>query len=175
MYIKINGSDEHYNASITTFKTRTGNDAVGIVGEMPITDKGFIIYDDNDKVLNDLSEYIYLYGDSGKAYTKTEENSESGESTFDPIPYNPPYEKIYKRIDAVNKKVNNITPYERTKEVYIGDVECVFDNVYKKGNISAYLVIDGEQKPCEITTYENYVVVTFDEAENIGTVTISIQ
>lgn len=174
MYIKINGSDEHYDASITTFKTQKGNDAVGIIGEMPVTDKGFILYDDNDKIFNDLSEYIYPYGDNGTAYTKVEETIEYGEPTYTPLPPTP-YDRLSSRVNTLNNQVNAITPYTETKDVYIGDTECIFDNVYKQGNISVYLVIDGEQKPCEITTYENYTLVTFDEAESIGTITISIQ
>lgn len=172
MYIKINGSDEHYDASITTFKTQHGNDAIGIIGDMPVTDQGFILYDDNGKVYNDLSEYIYSYGDSGKAYTKVEETIEYGATVSDPLPPSP-YDILSSRVSKINSQVNAITPYTETKTVYIGDKECIFDKVVN-GNISAYLEIGGEQKPCDITVGEKYITVSFDEAEDLGLVTINI-
>ena len=172
MYIKINNSDEQYDAYITTFTTQHGNDAIGIVGEMPITDKGFKLYDDNGKLVNDLSDYIYLYGDNGKAYTKVEETIESGECTFDPLPPSS-YDILSRRISSVNNQVNALTPYTETKTVYVGETECVFDKVVN-GNISAYLEIGGEQMPCNITVGEKYITVTFDEAIDLGSVTISI-
>ena len=174
MYIKINGSDEHYNASITTFSTQHGNQGVRVIGDMPQTNKGFILYDDNDNIFNDLSDFVYSYGNNGNEYTKVKEIIEEAECSFEPLPPSS-YDMLVKRISSINNKVNTITPYTETKNVYIGDIECVFDNVYKSGNINAFLVIDGEQKPCEITTYENYILVTFDEAENTGTITISVQ
>lgn len=172
MYIKINGSDEHYDASITTFKTQHGNDAVGIVGDMPVTDKGFILYEDNGKVYNDLSEYIYSYGDSGKAYTKVEEIIEYGATVSDPLPPSP-YEVLSSRVSKINSQVNSLTPYTETKDVYIGDKECRFDKVIN-GNISAYVEIGGEQKNCDVVVYETYIAVVFEEAEDTGTVTIKI-
>lgn len=172
MYIKINGSDEHYDAYITTFKTQKGNDAVGIVGDMPVTDKGFILYEDNGKVYNDLSEYIYSYGDSGKAYTKVEETIEYGATVSDPLPPSP-YEVLSSRVSRINSQVNSLTPYTETKDVYIGDKECRFDKVIN-GNISAYVEIGGEQKNCDIVVYETYIAVVFEEAEDTGTVTIKI-
>ena len=172
MYIKINGSDEHYDASITTFKTQKGNDAVGIIGEMPVTDKGFILYNDKDEIFNDLSEYIYPYGDNGTAYTKVEENIEYGEPTYVELPPSP-YDILSSRVSKINNQVNALTPYTETKIVYIGETECIFDKVIN-GNISAYLEIGGEQMPCDITVGEKYITVSFDEAEDLGSVTISI-
>ena len=86
MYIKINGSDEHYNASITTFSTQHGNEGVRVIGDMPQTDKGFILYDDNDKVFNDLSDFVYSYGNNDNEYTKVEEIIEEAECSFEPLP-----------------------------------------------------------------------------------------
>lgn len=175
MYVKINGSDEkYYDIQITFFTTDKGNSGIIVIGDIPHTDKGFKVYEDNDELNNDLSSYIYQYGMWDNEYTNVEEVVDYGESVDNPLPPSP-YDRLSKRISTLNNQVNAITPYTETKKVYIGDVECVFDNVYKEGNINAYLVIDGEQKPCEITTYENYILVTFDEAENTGTVTISIQ
>lgn len=175
MYVKINNSDKkYYDIQITFFTTDKGNSGIVVVGDIPHTDKGFKVYEDNGEINTDLSSYIYQYGIWDNEYTNIEEIVDYGEDVCEPLPPSP-YDRLSSRISVINNQVNIITPYTETKKVYIGDVECVFDNVYKKGNINAYLVIDGEQKPCEITTYENYISVTFEEAENTGTVTISIQ
>ena len=172
MYVKINGSDERYNVDVVPFSTQHGNDAVKVIGDMPRTTEGFKIYDDNDNVYNDLSDYIYLYGEDG--YTKVEDTDEPGDCTFAPIPPSA-YDQLSRRISAVSNQVNEITPYTETKKVYIGDSEIIFENVYKDGNISAFLTIDGEQKPCDISTFENYIRVTFEEAQEVGQLTISVQ
>ena len=172
MYIKINGSDERYNAYITTFKTQHSNDAIRIIGNVPQTNKGFKLYDDNDNLINDLSDYIYPYGDDGNKYSNVEDIIINGESTFEPIPPSA-YDRLNSRVNVINSQVNAITPYTETKTVYIGEKECIFDKVVN-GNISAYLEIGGEQMPCDITVGEKYITVTFEEAEDLGLLTISI-
>lgn len=174
MYIKINGSDEQYDAYITTFKTQHSNDAIKIIGEVPQTDKGFKLYDDKDNLVNDLSDYIYPYGNDGNKYSNVEETIIDGESTFEPIPPSS-YDRLSSRVSTLNNQVNAITPYTETKTVYIGDKNCIFTNIYKQGNISAYFTVDGIQMPCEVISEGNNIIVSFDEAEKIGTVTISIQ
>lgn len=172
MYIKINGSDEQYDAYITTFKTQHSNDAIKIIGDVPQTDKGFKLYDDNGKLVNDLSDYIYPYGEDGNKYSNVEDIIINGESTFEPISPSA-YDRLSSRVSALNGQVNALTPYTETKTVYIGETECIFDKVVN-GNISAYLEIGGEQMPCNITVGEKYITVSFDEAEDLGLVTISI-
>ena len=172
MYIKINGSDEQYDAYITTFKTQHSNDAIKIIGDVPQTDKGFKLYDDNGKLVNDLSDYIYPYGEDGNKYSNVEDIIINGESTFEPIPPSA-YDRLSSRVSVLNGQVNALTPYTETKTVYVGETECVFDKVIN-GNISAYLEIGGEQMPCDITVGEKYITVSFDEAIDLGSVTISI-
>ena len=172
MYIKINGSDERYNAYITTFKTQHSNDAIRIIGNVPQTNKGFKLYDDNNNLINDLSDYIYPYGDDSNKYSNVEDIIINGESTFEPIPPSA-YDRLNSRVNVINSQVNAITPYTETKTVYIGEKECIFDKVVN-GNISAYLEIGGEQMPCDIIVGEKYITVTFEEAEDLGLVTISI-
>lgn len=174
MYIKINGSNEHFDAYITTFSTQHGNNGVRVIGDMPQTDKGFKLYNDADEMVNDLSDYIYLYGDNGNEYTDIEETIEYAECSFEPLPPSG-YDVLNNRISKVNSKVNTITPFTQNKKVYIGDKEVIFTNIYKQGNISAYLTIGGVQMPCEVMSEENNIIVTFDEAEEVGEVTISIQ
>lgn len=83
MYIKINGSDEHYDASIRPFITQGGNSAIKIIGNVPLTDKGFKVYDEYDVVFSDFSDYIYSYGDN--EYTTVIEERITAECSFQPI------------------------------------------------------------------------------------------
>lgn len=173
MYVKINGSDEkYYDIQITFFTTDKGNSGIIVIGDIPHTDKGFKVYEDNDELNNDLSSYIYQYGMWDNEYTNVEEVVDYGESVDNPLPPSP-YDRLSSRISAINNQVNALTPYTETKTVYIGDKECVFDKVVN-GNISAYLEIGGEQMPCVITVGEKYITVAFEEAEDLGLVTISI-
>ena len=173
MYVKINDSDEkYYDIQITFFTTDKGNSGIILVGDIPHTDKGFKVYEDDDELINDLSSYIYQYGIWENEYTNVEEIVDYGQDVDDPLPPSA-YDRLSKRINTLNNQVNSITPYTETKTVYIGDKECVFDKVVN-GNISAYLEIGGEQMPCDITVGEKYITVTFEEAEDLGLVTISI-
>lgn len=173
MYVKINDSDEkYYDIQITFFTTDKGNSGIILVGDIPHTDKGFKVYEDDDELINDLSSYIYQYGIWENEYTNVEEIVDYGRDVDDPLPPSA-YDRLSKRINTLNNQVNSITPHTETKTVYIGDKECVFDKVVN-GNISAYLEIGGEQMPCDITVGEKYITVTFEEAEDLGLVTISI-
>ena len=173
MYVKINGSDEkYYDIQITFFTTDKGNSGIVVIGDIPHTDKGFKVYEDDDVLNTDLSSYIYQYGMWENEYTNVEEIVDYGVDGYDPLPPSP-YDILSRRISAVNNQVNALTPYKETKTVYIGDKECVFNKIVN-GNISAYLEIGGEQMPCNIIEGEKYITVTFDEAEELGSVTISI-
>ena len=173
MYVKINDSDKkYYDIQITFFTTDKGNSGIVIMGDIPHTDKGFKVYEDDDVLNTDLSSYIYQYGIWDNEYTNIEEIVDYGEDVYEPLPPSP-YDRLSSRISAINNQVNALTPYTETKTVYIGETECVFDKVIN-GNISAYLEIGGEQMPCDITVGEKYITVSFDEAVNLGSVTISI-
>ena len=171
MYIKINGSDIHYNASLIPFKTQHGNQGIRVVGDMPETDKGFKSYDDKDKVISDYSEYIYLYGEN--EYTTVQETIQPASISFQPIPPSS-YDRLSSKVSQVSSQVNAITPLTMSKNVYVGDTECEFDLV-KGGNISAWLVTNDAQTPCVFEVIDNKIKVQFDELEEIGTVNISIQ
>ena len=171
MYIKINGSDIHYNANIIPFKTQHGNHGIRVIGDMPETDKGFKSYGDDDKVISDFSDYTYLYGEN--EYTKVQETKESASISFQPIPPSS-YDKLSSRVSQVSSQVSAITPLTMSKDVYVGDTECEFDLV-KGGNISAWLVTNDAQTPCVFEVIDNKIKVLFDELDEIGTVNISIQ
>lgn len=141
MYVKINGSDEkYYDIQITFFTTDKGNSGIVVIGDIPHTDKGFKVYEDDDVLNTDLSTYIYQYGIWENEYTNVEEVVDYGVDGYEPIPPSP-YDRLSSRISAINNQVNALTPYTETKTVYIGETECVFDKVIN-GNISAYLEID---------------------------------
>ena len=86
MYIKINGSDERYDASLMPFKTQNGNRGVKVLNGMPHTDKGFVMYDDNDVLFADYSDYIYSYGDTDDEYTTVQETIIPAECGYSPLP-----------------------------------------------------------------------------------------
>lgn len=81
---------------------------------------------------------------------------------------------ITAKTDDTANKVVTITPYTESKDVYIGNTECIFDKV-KDGNISAWLESDGVQIPCDFEVVNGKIRVTFEALENVGTVYISIQ
>ena len=171
MYIKINGSDIHYNANLIPFKTQHGNQGIRVIGDMPETDKGFKSYDDKDKVISDYSEYIYLYGEN--EYTIVQETTQPASISFQPIPPSS-YDRLSSRVSQVSSQVNAITPLTMSKNVYVGDTECEFDLV-KGGNISAWLVTNDTQTPCVFEVIDNKIRVLFDELDEVGTINISIQ
>ncbi len=171
MYIKINGSDIHYNASIIPFKTQHGNQGVRVIGDMPETDKGFKSYGDDDSVISDFSDYTYLYGEN--EYTKVQETKESASISFQPIPPSS-YDRLSSRVSQVSSQVSAITPLTMSKNVYVGDTECEFDLV-KGGNINAWLVTNDTQTPCVFEVIDNKIKVLFEELNEVGTINISIQ
>ena len=169
MYVKINGSDEHYNVKIMPFSTQHGNDGIKVVGDMPRTESGFKLYNDDDSVYNDYSDYVYLYGKDG--YTKVEETVEVGECTFEPIPPSA-YSKLSRRISSVNNRVNEITPYTETKMAYYGEKEKIFYNA-PTGNVSVFF--DNYNGDYSINRVENRLIISFDTLTKSTNVTISIQ
>lgn len=171
MYIKINGSDIHYNASIIPFKTQHGNQGVRVIGDMPETDKGFKSYGDDDSVISDFSDYTYLYDEN--RYTTVQETKESASISFQQIPPSS-YDKLSSKVNQVSSQVSAITPLTMSKNVYVGDTECEFDLV-KGGNISAWLVTNDAQTSCVFEVIDNKIKVLFEELEEVGTINISIQ
>ena len=173
LYIKI-GKKNYAIRRFETFNTQIGNDAIRIVGEdIPVAPNGFLIVDENENVITDRSDYIYLYREDEdcKEYTSVEETIVPTEChAMGDIPLSP----IVQQIALLSSKVNQITPYMATKYVYIDDTECIFDKV-KDGNISAWLIIDNEQVPCDFYVDGDKIIVVFEPLENVGTCNIFIQ
>ena len=174
MYILINGDNTPYSfESIMPFTTQHGYNAIRIIGNtMPETDKGFKIYDNNDKVISDYSNYIYLYKDN--EYSVEEDFTNL--PTFTDSSLSPSWYTILNRkINKVNSKVVKITPYILQKTVGIDDTECIFD-LYKYGNINVWMVTeDGEEIKCDYVITEDKIIVTFEPLTKVATIYVSIQ
>lgn len=166
MYIKINGSEERYEANIIPFKTQHGNRGVEVRNGMPQTDQGFKVYDDNDVVVSDYSDYIYLYKEN--AYTTVEEEIEDGECSFAPLPESIT-DKLNKRVNELTVKVDEITPYTETKTAYYGEVEKVFYDV-PDGILTVNM--DGEFTTEKI---EDRVYIRFERLSDTKDITIIVQ
>lgn len=173
LYIKI-GEQKYPIDKFGTFITQLGNSAVRIVGDVPLAENGFEIVDDEDNVIGDMSEFTYLYreDENCKEYTKVAEEIIPTQSfaTGD-FPVSP----VQRQINALNRRVSEITPYTVSKEAGIQDKECVFDGNYKDGVLTASVVTSrGEQIPCTVEKSADNITVKFDELTDVATVTISI-
>lgn len=174
MYVKINGSDEkYYDIQITFFTTDKGNSGIVVMGDIPHTDKGFKVYEDDDVINTDLSSYVYQYGIWGNEYTNIEEAVDYGEDVDEPLPPNA-FDVLSSRVSKLNSRVNAITPYVTSKEAYIGDTHVEFNLVY--GDISVFIIDrDGNNIPYTIEKTESKIKVLFEPLEQVATVTISVQ
>ena len=175
LFIEIDNEKYPMKAQATT--TQSGKPAIRIISdEAPLAMDGFNIVDGNGNLISDKSAFKYLYREDEhcKEYTTSPEEIIPVECHYMGDQPESPYSVLSRQISAVSSQVSAITPYEESKTAYIGDTEVRFDNV-PQGNISAYLVVNGLQVPCEVVTYENYVIITFEELEEVGTVTISVQ
>lgn len=172
LYIKI-GEQKYPIESFNVFTTQNGQTGVRITGDTPLAN-GFEIYDE-DTLVADGKDYTYLYREDGnvKEYTKEAEEiiPTQGFATGD-IPVSP----VQRQINALNRRVSEITPYTVSKEAGIQDKECVFDGNYKDGVLTASVVTSrGEQIPCTTEKSGDSIIVKFNELEDTATVTISIQ
>ena len=171
MYIKIIGEETKYNVEIQSFTTQHGYEAVRFIGdEIPTTNKGFILYDDNDEEVLDLSKYKYEYRQN--EYSVEEDDIDVPEGNNEPIGPSA-FDKLNSRVNQLNSKVNNITPYEETKKAYYDEIEKVFYGV-PNGNISVFFDnYDGEYK---IERILDRLTITFPERlKDMTSITIMVQ
>lgn len=172
MYIEING--EKYPCKCSTFHTQTGKNAVRIISEAPIAE-GFRLVGEDDSVVADYSDYVYLYrteGETIKEYTKESEDIIPAIGYTTGIPENP----IQAQISALNRRITEITPYTESQEVGIQAKECVFNGMYRDGVLTARVVTSrGEQIPCTYEKEGDNVTVRFEELKDTATVTMQIQ
>ncbi len=171
LYIKI--GDEKYPAEFESFTTQLGHTAIRVISDAP-TAEGFLIVDENDKVISDKSDYTFLYmeEENAKDYTNVAEEPIPTQSFSVGSPINP----IQRQINALNKRVSDITPYTMSKESGIQDKECIFDGQYKDGVISATVITSrGDYIPCTVEKSADNITVKFEELTDVATVTVSIQ
>lgn len=153
MYIEING--EKYPCKCSTFHTQTGKDAVRIISEAPIAE-GFRIVGEDDSVVADYSDYVYLYrqeGETIKEYTAEVDEIISAIGYTTGIPESP----IQAQISALNRRISDITPYTATKYGYYGETEKVFYNV-PNGNVTIFCDV-----PNSYERIEDRLIVSFEE------------
>lgn len=170
LYIKI-GENKYPIDKFSTFITQLGNSAVRIVGDVPLAENGFEIVDDNDNVIGDMSEFTYLYreDDTCKEYTKVAEEIIPTESFYiGDYPVSP----VQKQINALNRRVSEITPFEQTKTAYYGEIEKVFYGV-PDGNVTVFFdKYDGEY---EVSRIEDRLTVSFPRLTDMTNITVMVQ
>ena len=104
MYAIINGMKKHYKVSLSSFETQNGNVGIRVTGSMPTTDKGFKVYDDEDNLVGDYSEFIYSYNPN--EYTKVQEEKVAAVGTVAPLPPS--------AIDILSRSISNVSSRDNT-------------------------------------------------------------
>ena len=172
LYIKI-GENKYPIEKFSTFATQMGQTAVRISGDTP-TANGFEIVDDNDNVIADCKEYVYLYreDDNCKEYTKVAEEIIPTQSFATGDFPDSAYDVLSKRISAVNSRVTQITPYEQTVTAYYGEVEKNFYGV-PSGVLS--VVFDNYDGQYEISRAGDRVSIGFPRLTEQTNITIMVQ
>lgn len=170
-YIKINGEDTHYNVDVESFTTQHLHKAVRFIGdEIPSTNKGFKMYNDNDEEVLDLSAYIYEYRPN--EYSIEEEEVISPEGSNQPLSPSV-IDVMNNKINQVNSRVNAITPYEETKRAYYGENEKVFYGV-PLGNVSIFFSnYVGEYTTQRIS--DRLVILFPERLQDMTDITIMVQ
>ena len=172
-YVIINGDETRYNVQAYPFTTQHGIRAMRFEGdEIPETDMGFKYYFDDDTLISDLSEYIYLYRPNEYSVELDEQilpkwvNEPLAPSAID---------RLNSRVSQLSSQVSAITPYTESKTAYIDDTQVSF-NIAKEGNISVFMVDgDGQNVPFTYEQVNGQIVVSFEKRDSLATVTISIQ
>ena len=171
MQIIIDGKE--YPCKVETSKTQNGQDIVRVISDSaPVAENGFTLRV-NDDILN-REDYKYLYREEGyvKEYTVEPEEMVNAYGVTTGVPESP----IQRQLNAINKRISDITPYTESKEAGIQDKECIFDGKYRDGVLTANVLTSrGEQKPCEVERSGDNITVRFEELTDTATVTIQIQ
>ena len=84
-------------------------------------------------------------------------------------------DKLNKKINNVSNRVSNITPYEESKQAYIGDTETTFVKA-KEGMINASVITEsGLSVPITLEITDSEIVVKYEPLDEVATVKLSIQ
>lgn len=175
MYLRINNDEEEvkYYVTLQYFTTQHGKEAVRFIGaDIPETHEGFKYYDDNDKIFVDLSDYIYQY--KTNEYSIEEDIIQYGTGSNDPLPPSS-LDSLNRQIKYINKQVIGITPYTKTKQLYIDDSEVIFTNV-PNGVITVSLIDkNGNYIPYTIEREDANVKIAFEALQEKAIITISVE
>lgn len=157
-YVRIVGDTIRYQEDIETFTSQHGFAAIRLVGdEIPTTDKGFKLYNEDDEEISDLSAYKYEYRPN--EYTVEPDEIENPGPNNEPLPPSA-FSVLSSRVSQVSSQVYAITPFEETKKAYYGEIEKVFYNV-PDGNTSVFF--DNYTGEYTVERVENRLTVKFPE------------
>ena len=186
-YIKFIGENIKHIANIMPFNTQHGISAVRIISEpLETNENGFILYDDDDKVIRNYKDYKFHYEGNSYSVEKDEIEYPSGSDT--PLPINA-FTKIENsignlqveignmqgKVSELNDDVEDITPYVETKTAYIDDTSLVFTDV-KQGTVSISAIDrDGISVDVSYERDGDKIMVLFDPLEQVTNITISVQ
>lgn len=185
-YIKINGDETQYHATITPFTTQHGFKAIRFKGDdIPETDMGFVVYEDNGTILSNFSDYKYLYRPNEYSVEEDEiEYPVGSNEELTPLPN--PFVSVAQMITQVNEHANQvdehaqemveeITPYTETKTAYIDDTEITFETDVT--GVISILAVDrnGVTIPTTFEREGNKIMVLFAPLEEVTDITINIQ
>lgn len=175
-YIKPNEEPNvRYHVTVMPAKTQKGYPAVRFIGEkVPDTyEGGFKYYDDNDDLILDLTLYNDYY--SPNVYSTKVDEPVMPKPNNTPTGYTTPGggSTLAGVVNQLKAQVASMETYTETKKVYIEDTEVVFD-MPKDGAVSAQLKVNDTILPCEFIVDNGKIVVTFEELEELGEVTIFI-
>ena len=169
-YIKIIGSDTKYYVDIMPFTTQHGHNAIRFIGEeIPETNTGFMLYNDNDEIIASYATYTHLYRPN--EYSVAEDEIVYPQWTNAPIQPSS-IDILNKRINKLSNRVDDITPYEETKKAYYGEIETTFYNV-PQGNVSIFF--SNYKGDYDVNRISDRIVVTFsNRLEESTEITIMI-
>ena len=169
LYIKI-GEQKYPIKDFSTFTSQMGNDAIRIVGDVPLAN-GFLIVDDEDNLISDRSDYIYLLreDDECKEYTKVEDSIVPTESfAMGDIPES----SIQRQLNALNQRISDITPYTDSKMAYYGEKEKIFYGV-PQGNLTIFF--DNYTGEYSVSRAEDRLTVKFPTLAEQTNITVMVQ
>ena len=124
-YIKINGEETHYNVKVLPFTTQHGFSAVRFLGDdIPLTDKGFKYYSDDDVMISDLSDYTYIYKKNEYAIAHDEiEYPVGSDEPVSPSAISMLSARLSQLSNVVSQNTNDITELDDALCEYSTDID----------------------------------------------------
>ena len=171
MSLKINGSDIPYNVSPVPFTSQHGHKGIRFEGdEIPTTDKGFKLYDDDGNEVADYSAFTFEY--------RQNEYTDAEDVIVYPVGSDAPLapsalSRLNSKVNRLSSQVADITPFTETKTAYYGETEKTFYGV-PDGNTSVFF--DKYSGGYSVSRTEDRLIISFDETIIEATnVTVMVQ